>query len=107
MEKRTLVVVLLEQGLSYHAAGTQLGICHKTVFILVHNRQTGSVDDKPRSGRPKVTTERQDRVFVRLSLQDCRLTGPELRAEMEGEHRVQLSAGQGTRDYSRQGYGAV
>ena len=34
---------------------------HKSVSHIVHkHRQTGSVADKPRNGRPKSTTPRQD-----------------------------------------------
>ena len=66
------------------------GISHKTVFRLVKkHRETSSVVDKP---RPKVTTEREDRILVRKSLGDRRLTSPELRARMEDEHGVHVSS---------------
>ena len=40
----------------------------------------------PTSGRPKKATPRKDRV-----LENLRLTAPELRAQMEDEHGVQLA----------------
>ena len=92
-ETRTRAVVLVEEGYSYRDVGTRLGISHKTVFRLVKKyRETGSIVDKPRSGRPRVTTEREDRVLVRRSLGDHRLTSPELRAKMEDDHGVHVSS---------------
>ena len=93
VETRTRALVLVEEGYSYRAVGTRLGISHKTVFRIVHkHRQTGSVGDKPRSGRPKSTTPRQDRILIRKSLGNRRLTAPELRAQMEVQHGVRLAS---------------
>ena len=90
---RTRAVVLVEEGYSYRDVGTRLGISYKTVFRLVKkHRETGSIVDKPRSGRPKATTEREDRILVRKSLGDRRLTSPELRAKMEDDHGVHVSS---------------
>ncbi len=84
METRMRAVLLVEQGQSYRAVARQLGLNHKTVFSIVHKHQaTGSVADKTRSGRPKATTVREDRVLVRASLADRRLTSTDLRATME------------------------
>ena len=94
---------MVEQG-QLRVAGPQLGISHKTGFKLV---KTGSVADKPRNGRPRITTKRQDRVLTRISLHNCRLTAPELMAKKEDEHEVQCQHGQFARGCSRQGYGAV
>ena len=59
METRMRAVLLVEQGQSYRAVARPLGLNHKTVFSIVHkHRVTGSVADKTRSGRPKVTTRR-------------------------------------------------
>ena len=92
-EGRFRAVVLIEDGYSYRDVGTQLSISHKTVFRLVKKRrETGSIVDKPRIGRPKVTTEREDRILVRKSSSDRRLTSPELRARMEDDHGVHVSS---------------
>ena len=92
-ETRTRAVVLVEEGYSYRDVGTRLGISYKTVFRLVKkHRETGSIVDKPRSGRPRATTEREDRILVRKSLGDRRLTSPELRAKMEDDHGVHVSS---------------
>ena len=54
--------------------------------------ETGSVADRPRSGRPKKTSVREDRALVRYSLSDRRLTSPELRQRMELELGVTISS---------------
>ena len=41
-------------------------------------KETGTVVDRQRSGRPKATTVRQDHELVRLSLRDRKATTPEL-----------------------------
>ena len=88
---RTRALVLVEEGYIFRAVGTRLGISHKRVFCIVHKyRETGSVADKPRNGRPK-STPRQDRILIRKNLVNPRLTGPELGAQMEAEHGVQLA----------------
>ena len=84
--------MLVEDRCSFRVVGT-LGISHKTVFRIMHkHRQKGWVGDKPRSGRLKSTTPRQDRILIRKSLGNRRLTAPELGAQMEAEHGVQLAS---------------
>lgn len=47
--------------------------------VLERYRTTGSHDDRPRSGRPKVSSQRDDRLLVRSSLQNRKATVPDLR----------------------------
>ncbi len=50
METWMRAVLLVEQGQSYRAVATLLGLNHKTVFSIVHKHQaTGPVADKTRS----------------------------------------------------------
>ena len=78
METAMRAVLLVNQGQSYHAVARQMGLNHKTVFLIIHkHRDTGHVavlSDKNRSGRPKATMIREDRLLVRASLADPRLT---------------------------------
>ena len=93
METRTRVVVLVEQGQSRREVGRQLGLNVKTVCAIVKKHQeTGFVKDNKRSGRPKKTTKRQGRILIRTSLVDRRLTSPELRAKLDMDHGVSISA---------------
>ena len=92
-ELRTRAVVLMEMGVSCREVSRQLNVYVKTVYgIKKRLGGTGSVADRPRSGRPKKTSVRQDRALVRYSLSDRRLTSPELRQRMESELGVTVSS---------------
>ena len=78
--------MLMEMGVSCREVSRQLMVNVKTVYgIKKCLGETGSVADRPRSGRPNKTSVRQDRALVRYSLSDRRLTSPELRQRMESE----------------------
>ena len=53
-EKRNAVILLLNSGLKNYSIAKRLQMSERTVQkIIKRYRDTGSVDDKPRSGRPK------------------------------------------------------
>ena len=86
IELRTRAMVLVEMWVSCREVSRQLKVKVKTVYgIKKRLGETGSVADRPRSGRPKKTSVRQDRALVRYSLSDRHLTSPELRQRMESE----------------------
>ena len=59
---RARALGFLEAGWTQHAVAAHFGICRKTVSRLQSRyRKTGDVKDRERSGRPRVTTQRQDR----------------------------------------------
>ena len=54
-------------GMSFKAIGRQLGCQHTVVSRLIRKHcQTNNVKDQPRSGRARVTSQREDRALVRL-----------------------------------------
>ena len=53
---------LILQGQSQRDVAQQFGVHESTISRLVQRlRATGRLTDRPRSGRPRVTTQRQDR----------------------------------------------
>ena len=62
---------MVECGLSYRQVAERMGCSHTTIARLVqrHNA-TGSVDDRQRPGRERVTTRQQDRYIVLSHLRD-------------------------------------
>ena len=85
--------MLMEMGVSCRGVSRQLNINIKTVYgIKKRLGETGSVADRPRSGRSKKMSVQQDRPLVRYSLVDRRLTSPELRQRMESELGVTVSS---------------
>jgi transposase len=54
-------------GMSFKAIGRQMGYHYTAVSRLVRKHtQTNNVKDLPRSGRPRVTSDRDDRALQRL-----------------------------------------
>ena len=70
-DQRQYALGILQGGLSYREVARRLGCSHQTISALV-DRDTlhNSADDRPRSGRPRVTTARQDRQMVLSHLWD-------------------------------------
>jgi transposase len=78
-EKRIRVSVLAEEGYSCRQIAKRVGCSHSAVVKLLQKKnETGSVADRSRSGRPRLSNDRQDRVLRRTSLADRRLTSPQL-----------------------------
>ncbi len=65
------IQALSEEGYSKREIGRRLEISEKAVrYNLAKLENTGSMENLVRSGRPRVTTVREDRTIVRYSLQD-------------------------------------
>ena len=59
---RGRAIALILQGRSQRDVAQQFGVHESTIPRLVQRpRATGRLTDRPRSGRPRVTTQRQDR----------------------------------------------
>ena len=57
---------MLDMGATQHHVATTMGCSKSTIARLVTRiRQTGSTADRPRSNRPRVTSQREDR-YVRV-----------------------------------------
>ena len=59
--------------------------------LVKKHQETGSVEDRARTGRPRATTVRQDRILVRTSLRNRRLTAPELKCSWKQEANANMS----------------
>ncbi|VDI83638.1 Hypothetical predicted protein [Mytilus galloprovincialis] len=64
--ERWQVVGMANTGLSCRRIAVHFGVNHTVIIRLVQRyRQTGSVEDRPRAGRPRKTTPREDRNLSR------------------------------------------
>lgn len=59
--------------------------------LLKKHRETGSVKDRKRSGRPKATTQREDRLLFRLSRRNRFASCETLRNQLRDTHRIRVS----------------
>ena len=66
-EQRCQIIGMHTTGMSFKAIGRQMGYDYTVVSRLVRKHtQTNNVKDLPRSGRPRVTSTRDDRALQRL-----------------------------------------
>lgn len=79
LEERAQLVGLHEAGLSMNDIAKKKKVSRKAVQDAVKRyRETGSVENRSRSGRPKSTTAAEDRLLRRESLADRQKTSPVL-----------------------------
>jgi transposase len=66
-ELRWRMVGMSDAGMSGAAIGRALGVPARTVqaFLARHRQNPATVKDRPRSGRPRISTARQDRALAR------------------------------------------
>ena len=64
-QDRQQALILLASGTSVNNVALQFN-CHRNTISRLQTRfqQTGDISDRPRSGRPRVTTARQDRYIT-------------------------------------------
>ena len=90
-EQRITTKVLHGEGYSTTAIASKVkcsqGAVSKTLARL---KETGSTDDRKRSGRPKISSSGEDRHLVHLILQDRRLTSPQLKRQWEDWHSIKI-----------------
>ena len=62
--QRWQIIGMHTTGMSFEAIGRQMGYHYTVVSRLMRKHtQTNNVKDLPRSGRPRVTSDRDDRAF--------------------------------------------
>lgn len=90
--KRSAVVTLRNEGYSYRVIANKLGISYKGVQSTIKRyTETGSLEDRPRIGRPRATSKVEDRHIITMSKRNRRLTAPQLRAELNKSREKEVS----------------
>ena len=90
--QRGRAIALLMQGQRQQQVANHFGVNVSTNERLVrHLRQTGHLTDRPRSGRPRVTSRRQDRTICLAHLRNRHLTAAETALNTVGTHNRQIS----------------
>lgn len=90
-EDRVRVVVLQEEDYSSPKIAAKFGYSQSTVVrILQKYRETRGTKDRHRSGRPRKSTKRDDRVLIRISLGNRKLTSPDLLREWKDKCLVNV-----------------
>lgn len=86
------VIGQLQAGVHQNLVSQNFGISQSTVSRLRQKyRETGEVKDRPRSGRPRVTTPVEDRYIRVLALRNRRLTARVIQGRIAGQHGRRIS----------------
>src|SRR5579863_2793580 len=91
-EKRGQVLVLCQEGCSWREIAKKLGIGRSTVSdALRRHAATGKNCDRERSGRPKVTSKREDDYIVTKSKRNRTLTAREIALKLNQTRKYPIS----------------
>ena len=92
-DDRVKMVVLRDEGYLLQEIASKLKCNRSTVCItLAKQRECGTVGDRKRSGRPRISTPRDDRALQRICLHNRRFTSSHLKREWEQPSGVTSSA---------------
>ena len=92
-ENRVKIVVLREEGYSLSVIASKVKCSRSCVSkTLARLKETKSLKDRKRSGRPRISSLREDRALVRISTQNRRLTSSHLKREWQETSGVLSSA---------------
>lgn len=74
----------LNQKNSYVDIAKEVGCSHSTcIYVVKRYMATGSLLDAPKTGRPRVTTTRDDRTIVQMSEKDRKLTAVDIKKQFK------------------------
>ena len=97
-EERTTCIPMDQLGYTRKVIADRIGRSQNAVSLAIRHRQdTGSPEDRPRSGRPRISTDRDVRHLVRQSLTNKKATVPELRGLWQGHGVIASNTTVGTR----------
>ncbi|CAH1987269.1 unnamed protein product [Acanthoscelides obtectus] len=89
---RTRVVALFRAGFSNHRIALDLGISRSSVIRTIQIfQEAGSVENRPRSGRPRVTDDRENRYIALFARRDRFSTSTAIRSHIQHTFRRVIS----------------
>lgn len=82
-ERRASIITLHNEGFNTRHIASRMMVAPSTVVKCVKRfKETTKNTDRPRSGRPRVTTNREDKRIIITSKRQRTLTAPEIREEI-------------------------
>ena len=90
--ERGMALAWIQEGVPLREIGRRLGVSHSVINRLRDRWfETGTVEELPRSGRPRVTTGQQDRYIVVTAMRNHTATARSLRDQLR--NATQLNVG--------------
>ena len=82
-EKQQSIITLRQEGQSIRKISRTLNVSSSAVAKTIKRYdETGSHEDRPRTGRPRVTSAAEDKFIRVTSLRNRQLTAPQIRAHI-------------------------
>ena len=93
IEKQSRICLLSEQGYSTRQIGSIEGVGNKTVArIVAKKKETGSLENKAKSGRPRILQKPDERRILRLiTSKECK-TAVDIQRKLHSDYNIQISA---------------
>lgn len=86
---RAKIVTLVEEGHTQADVAARVGVNQSDVSRIVKKfRETNSVHDRPKSGRPRITTDVQDRFITLTARRNRTATAPAIRRDFQHAHNI-------------------
>lgn len=92
MSSQEIIVKSIERGVKQCHLAVQFGIQKSTVSKIWNRyKKSGCLRKTPRSGRPKKTDEYVDKMIVRSSTNNPRLTATDIRSDLRKYRKIDVS----------------
>ena len=92
-EQRVKIITLANEGHPTRYIASRMGVYQSTVVrTLQRMRETGSVKDKPKTGRPRRFSVRTERKVVRLITSNKCSTAIDIQGKLRTEDNIQVSS---------------
>jgi len=105
-EDRIKAITLLEEGYSYHQVALRLSNnVHPSTILRLKRKydETGTVQNKPLKGRPRLLTERDERKIVRkIMVNECS-TAVDVQKSLKVNEKIEVNANTIRRTLKRNG----
>ena len=86
-EKRVAIITLRNEGQSVRKIAKTLNVSPSGVAKTIKRyKETGTHEDRPRKGRPRVTSASEDKFIRVTSLRNRKLTAAQIRDQMNALH---------------------
>jgi len=89
-----------QAGMTHQAVADHFNVSTITISrLMIRLRQTGRTNDRPRNGRPRMTSQRQDRHLCFIHLRNRMITAEDTARETSGLANVRISSRLFAEDY--------
>jgi transposase len=92
LEKRSRISVLIEEGYSSRQIAFREKVAHSTIIRINQKlKSTGSLQNRPKTGRPRLFTKRFERKIIRYILTNECFTAVDIQNKLKIQEKINVS----------------